>query len=181
MLDLSQQYVKRMPDIEDVDYSFGTSENNPGYLLWQVSTLWQRRLNQVLTPFNLSHAQFVLMAGLHQMAEKTNAEVTQAALALFSGIDPMTTSKAVRLLESKGYVARKDSAVDHRAHALELTGEGRDILARAQEKVGKSEHQFFAALAKEKRILKFIKFHSLLLAAWKTEEDKAKKVESVVF
>ena len=46
------------------DFSFKQIEDSPGFLLWQVSTLWHRGINNALDGIEITHPQFILLARL---------------------------------------------------------------------------------------------------------------------
>lgn len=117
-----------------------------GYLLWQAVNRWQRRQKKVLQPFGLTPVQFLLLAGLSELADAEGAPVTQAALARHCRTDPMMTSQVLRVLQGQGLVVRRSHDGDGRAVALTITGDGRALVRRAIEAVAKSDDTFFAAL-----------------------------------
>lgn len=117
-----------------------------GYLLWQAVNRWQRRQKKALQPFGLTPVQFLLLAGLTELAEAAGAPVTQAALARHCRTDPMMTSQVLRALQAQALVARRAHDGDGRAVALTPTEAGRSLSLRAVAAVAKSDDAFFAAL-----------------------------------
>ncbi len=117
-----------------------------GYLLWQAVNRWQRRQKKALQPFGLTPVQFLLLAGLGELANSVSGPVTQAALARHCGTDPMMTSQVLRVLQGQDLVARRSHDGDGRAVALTVTAAGRALARRAVEAVAKSDDAFFAAL-----------------------------------
>lgn len=120
-----------------------------GYLLWQAVNRWQRRQKKTLQPFGLTPVQFLLLAGLGELADATGGPVTQVALARHCGTDPMMTSQVLRVLEGQELVARRSHDGDGRAVALAITASGRALVRRAIEAVAKSDDAFFAALGED--------------------------------
>ncbi|BBK29775.1 putative HTH-type transcriptional regulator YdcH [Allostella humosa] len=120
-----------------------------GFVLWQVSNLWQRNMRRALSPFGLTHVQFGLLAGLAAMERDCGGVVTQVDLAAFCHVDPMMTSQVLRTLEAAGYVARAPHPTDTRAKCPTLTASGAAILARAAPEVALSERAFFAMAGKK--------------------------------
>jgi MarR family transcriptional regulator, organic hydroperoxide resistance regulator len=120
-------------------------ENSPGFLLWQVTNQWQRRLRATLDPLGLTHVQFVLLAGLAWLEHKEGS-VSQARLAQFCKTDTMMTSQVVRALEKAGLVVRGASTKDGRAKVLAVTDAGAERLNRAMPAVLAADAGFFAAL-----------------------------------
>lgn len=120
-------------------------ENSPGFLLWQVTNLWQRRLRARLEGVGLTHVQFVLLAGLAWL-EGREGSVSQSRLAQFCRTDAMMTSQVVRALESAGLVRRSANAKDGRAKALGVTDAGADVLNKAMPAVLETDSAFFGTL-----------------------------------
>src|SRR5262249_15030206 len=60
---------------------FTTPEQSPGFLLWRATLAWQRRMRSVLTPHDLTHVQFVLLASLWWLEDHDDQPPTQARLA----------------------------------------------------------------------------------------------------
>src|SRR3546814_15453085 len=59
-------------------------ENSPGFLLWQVTNQWQRRLRATLEPLGLTHVQFVLLAGLRSEERRVGKEWVSTCRARWS-------------------------------------------------------------------------------------------------
>jgi MarR family transcriptional regulator, organic hydroperoxide resistance regulator len=48
--------------MSNLPFGFDRPEDSHGFLLWQTTMIWQRQIKQALEPYNISHAQFVIMA-----------------------------------------------------------------------------------------------------------------------
>jgi DNA-binding MarR family transcriptional regulator len=120
-------------------------DQNPGHLLWQVSSLWQRRQRAALAPLGLTHVQFALLSGALHLA-RAGGPPTQARLAAHARADVMATSKAVRALEARGLVRREEEPADTRAWRVLVTPAGRALAERALEASEAADAAFFAAL-----------------------------------
>lgn len=126
---------------------FGSAEESPGLLLWQVTNRWQAAQRAALKPYGLTHVQFVLLASLTWLqGAGGGAPVTQRALADQAATDPMMTSQVLRALEARELVTRLPHPQDARARALAPTEEGRDLANRAVAAVEDCDARFFAAL-----------------------------------
>ena len=97
-----------------------------GLLFWQSSMLWQRKIKQILQPYNLTHTQFVILAVIEELSEQEVC-ITQKKISDFSMIDVMTVSSTVRLLEKKGLIYRLPHKTDTRANSISNTEEGIDV------------------------------------------------------
>ena len=129
----------------DNTFSVAKAEDSPGFLLWQVTSLWQREIKKALQPFDLTHSQFVLLASIHWLTLQKK-EVTQIILSEHSKIDPMTTSQVLRTLATKGIVSRAEHSTDTRAKTVVLTDKGKKLVKPAVNAVEKCDREFFAPL-----------------------------------
>ena len=108
----------------------GGPADSPGFLLWHATLSWQRKINAVLVPLDLTHVQFVLLAcawWLDQRSETPN----QQALARQAGVDVKMTSQVLRTLEGKGLLRRQVNPADSRARQLRPTAAGTKLAQRA--------------------------------------------------
>jgi len=126
-------------------FGYGQTEESPGFLLWQVSNLWQRRIKRALDPMDLTHVQFMLLAGIYYLHSRGET-VTQIRLAGHAGTDKMMTSNVVRTLEKKGLIVRQEHPTDSRAKMLEITQKGRELLKEAVPVVEETDRLFFDEL-----------------------------------
>ena len=131
----------------DNTFSVAKAEDSSGFLLWQVTNLWQREIRKALEKHDLTHAQFVLMASVHWLSLHEQ-EVTQIVLSAHTKIDPMTTSTVLRTLQSKGLIQRAEHQTDTRAKTVVLTELGKKIIKQAVKTVEAFDHSFFATLGK---------------------------------
>ncbi len=126
-------------------FSVEKAEESSGFLLWQVTNLWQREIKKALEPFGLTHSQFVLMASIHWLTLQ-NENVTQILLSSHTKIDPMTTSTVLRTLQTKGLLQRQEHLTDTRAKTVGLTDGGKKIIKQAVKTVESFDKTFFATL-----------------------------------
>jgi DNA-binding MarR family transcriptional regulator len=91
---------------------------------------WQAAVDRAVTPFELTHAQYSLLASLRGLT-RTGEKPSQRELADFTGLDPIFVSKLIRTLEQKGLVERGPNPADTRAVELSLTTRGTQLVDRA--------------------------------------------------
>jgi MarR family transcriptional regulator, organic hydroperoxide resistance regulator len=127
------------------DFQVNHKDESTGFLLWQVTNLWQREIKKSLEQFDLTHSQFVLLASVLWLSA-TEDSVTQIALSQHTKIDPMTTSTVLRTLQAKGLLARQEHPTDTRAKTIHLTKEGERIVKKAVKTVEKFDADFFASI-----------------------------------
>ena len=130
---------------KEIEFQFKTPNDSPGYLLGQLTMLWQRKLKKVLDPLDLTQTQFVLLAALGWLS-KTNSEVTQIDIANQSNTDRMMVSKVLRTLQEKGFVTRQEHETDTRAKTIRLTPDGENVLQKGLVEVENADKIFFASL-----------------------------------
>ncbi|MCB0570778.1 MAG: MarR family transcriptional regulator [Phaeodactylibacter sp.] len=129
----------------DLKFHFEKPEDSPGFLLWQLSMLWQRRIREVLAELELTHTQFVLLATLGWL-KQNKEDVTQKEVAEHARVDKMMASKVLRSLESRNLLAREAHPSDTRAKMLSLTAQGAQALQQALQRVEAADRRFFAPL-----------------------------------
>lgn len=135
--------------MRDFELKLGAeAETIPGFLLWQVSKLWQRHLTLALQDLKLPSTQAVILANVLRFTEE-GRPVTQAGLAEVAKVDRMTASQSLQSLELKGYVTRKTSPRDRRANRVSLTTEGRRVALEAIKRLAATHTAFFSPLAGE--------------------------------
>lgn len=132
--------------MQSVKFKHETAEASTGFVFWQVSMLWQRAIVSVLRPYDLTHAQFVLLAGTGWLMKTSDEPISQVLLAAQAKTDIMMTSKVVRTLMDKKLLQRVDHPTDSRAYALRLTVAGAKLLQGALQAVEEVDEQFFADL-----------------------------------
>lgn len=130
--------------IVKMDYS-ENAERIPGFLLWQVSKLWQRHLNSVLGDLGVSSTQAIILGNIVRMAGQ-NKEATQVLLSEVTKVDPMTTSQALRTLEKKKLVRRVASKDDKRAYCVKATAKGVEVTSEALDRMIEAHLSFFKPL-----------------------------------
>lgn len=124
---------------------FEGPEQSPGFLLWQVSSLWRRQIEAALSPLGLTHPQFVLLASLGWMT-RGGKTVSQVELARYAKTDIAMTSQILRTLEKKGFLERKSSPSDERAKIPCLTPKGVALVEKAVPAVEEADRSFFKIL-----------------------------------
>jgi MarR family transcriptional regulator, organic hydroperoxide resistance regulator len=134
------------------DISFDYPDQSPGFLLWQVTNLWQKIQRKALAELNLTHVQCALLSGIGFL-EDLKETVNQAALSKHVRADVMMTSQVIRTLETKGLVQRERGISDPRAFSLSLTEKGRGLAREALKIVEQVDGRFFECINKNKKNL----------------------------
>ena len=111
----------------------------------RVYNKWHSIIKKELKKMNLTHPQFVVLASLAYLSQDSN-EVTQVMISKLSGIDVMTVSQILNLLEKNDFVKRKEHSRDTRAKAVILNKKGEETLQKAVPLVEKIDEIFFEKL-----------------------------------
>ena len=113
--------------MSNLPFGFDKPENSPGFLLWQTTMIWQRQIKKALEPYDISHAQFVIMATL-MWFEAHHYDTTQILIVNWSKLDKMTVSKSLKKLVALEYVNRIEHETDTRAKSVTLTEKGKEMV-----------------------------------------------------
>jgi MarR family transcriptional regulator, organic hydroperoxide resistance regulator len=130
------------------NFSFSSAEESTGFLLWQVTNLWQREIKKALEKYDLTHAQFVSLASIYWFSINKQ-EVTQVVLSNYTKIDPMTTSTLLRTMLVKKLIKREQHETDTRAKVVVLTEHGLKVTKQAIKVVEAFDKKFFGTLGRE--------------------------------
>jgi MarR family transcriptional regulator, organic hydroperoxide resistance regulator len=131
-------------------FSVEKPEDSLGFLLWKTTTSWQRLIKAALAEYEVSHAQFVIMATMRWFSE-TKQEPTQISIAHHSGLDKMTISKSLKKLAAMGIVSRAEDTRDTRAKIVVLTVKGNKLIEKLVAIVDDIDKKFFGVLNKSEQ------------------------------
>lgn len=115
--------------MSNLPFGFERPEDSPGFLLWQTTMIWQRQIKRALEPYDISHAQFVIMATL-MWFEAHHYDTTQILIVNWSKLDKMTVSTSLRKLVALGCVNRIEHKTDTRAKSVKLTEKGKKMVRK---------------------------------------------------
>ena len=139
--------MKRKPDDAGrmfAEVSLGAPDNAVGFVLWRVVHRYQREVDRVLSPTDLTHLQFTTLAMAAWLGQ-AGRQVTQAALAEAAEIHPMQVSQMLKALEAKDMVGRPRNPLDVRGKLVELTAKGVRALRDAMPLVIAVQDEMFGA------------------------------------
>jgi MarR family transcriptional regulator for hemolysin len=127
-------------------FKHAKADDSPGFLLWKLTALWQRKLGIVFDGFGITQTHYAILASLRWFEEQREP-TTQMLLARHARIEPMTLSKAFRRLENNGLVVREQHPEDSRAITVRLTAKGRKLTQQAIVAVEDADDEFFGRLS----------------------------------
>jgi|SRR5579862_3631102 len=142
-------------------FGFDQAEDSPGFLLWQTTVTWQRAIKKVLDPYDISHAQFVILA-ITMWFESKSREVSQSLIIRQSKLDKMTVSKALKKLVAEAYVKRIEHKEDTRAKSVLLTKKGKELVSKLIPMVEEIDEEFFGVVKKSERLILIKVLNSLV-------------------
>jgi len=115
----------------------------------RLSTLLERRLEEVLAPHSLTGGEFDVLAALRREGAPFRMTPTRLTATVLMTSGGMT--KRLAALEAAGLVRRVHDPADRRSRAVELTEAGRDLVERVLASRLKHEKRLLAGLRKRQR------------------------------
>ncbi|WP_292441563.1 MarR family transcriptional regulator [Methylophaga sp.] len=98
------------------------------YALYSTSGAVTQAYASLLSPFQLTYSQFVVMMGLWQQDA-----VSVTELGRFIGLSKATLTPMLKTLENRGYLQRNRVPGNERTMAITLTRQGRDFARQAEQ------------------------------------------------
>ncbi len=120
-----------------------------GYLFWQINMQWVRRVNQLMSQFDMTHTQLITLVATHWTSTKKD-EVIQQDLVDAIKIDRMLVSKMVKKNVEAGLLRKKSSESDSRVNVLEVTKAGLEKIMEVYPVMLTAEQEIYSSLG-EKR------------------------------
>lgn len=134
----------------DPAFGFEKPEHSTGFLLWQTMVIWQRLIKKALDPYDISHAQFVILANVLWF-EGMKQTPTQILIVRSTKLDKMTVSKSLKKLVAQGFIKRTEHKDDTRAKSVYLTAKGKNIISKIIPIVEKIDEEFFGVVNRNKQ------------------------------
>ena len=122
-----------------------------GLLFIKVYNKWENNLKRVLKLVGLTLPQFIVLTSLLFLSNREEY-VTQVDIARFTGMDVMTVSQIVRLLEKKDYIGRDQHPKDSRAKLVSVTNSGAEKVNQALPLVEGVDEEFFEKLSNDREV-----------------------------
>jgi DNA-binding MarR family transcriptional regulator len=135
------------------------NENRIGLLIWQTSNLWQSRLRNKISKYDISFNEYLIIETIYNLS-KYLTDISQVDIIKHSFIDKSVVSTKLTLLNRKKLI-KKMTPNDNRSNKLILTKEGINIIEKIIDDVIATESDFFSKLNQE--TFNFINSLKLLL------------------
>ena len=145
------------------------NENRIGLLIWQTSNLWQSKLRNKLSKYNISFNEYLIIETIYNLSD-SSTDISQVDIIKHSFIDKSVVSAKLTQLNRKKLI-KKMIPNDNRSNKLILTNEGIKIIEKIIGDIMSTESDFFSKLNQE--TFNFI--NSLKLLLGKKIRIKAKK------
>ena len=118
-----------------------------GHLLHRLASALRTDVTaEVLEPLGLTFPQYICMRLLSQRPGQSNAELAREVT-----VSPQAMNIVVRSLQERALVARPDSVSSGRSLPIELTREGRALLARTDDGIRAAEQRVLGTLSERDR------------------------------
>ena len=135
------------------------NENRIGLLIWQTSNLWQSRLRNKISKYNISFNEYLIIETIYNLS-KYLTDISQVDIVKHSFIDKSVVSAKLTQLNRKKLI-KKMTPNDNRSNKLILTKESINIIEKIIDDVIATESDFFSKLNQE--TFNFINSLKLLL------------------
>ena len=139
-----------------MEFSFKIKINAKKEKVWEYYAdinKWHSIIKKELKKLDITQPQFVVLTSLAYLLQEED-EVTQIMLSKISGIDVMTISQIINLLEKNDFIERKRHSKDTRANSVFLTLKGQNILEKAVPLVENIDDNFFNILAEKEQFFR---------------------------
>jgi DNA-binding MarR family transcriptional regulator len=117
-----------------------------GLLLARLGNEATARFRRSLRPLNLGAQQFIVLKQLQRMGP-----TSQTGLADALGIDYSNLAGVCAELYDRGLLERSRDEADRRRYVLDLTAEGSQLVADADNTIGSGEEEMLSALSEEEQ------------------------------
>lgn len=106
-----------------------------GFRFWQTFIKWQRQIDIVLAPLDLTQPNFSILAiigwQLQQSVSISNPYIRQKVIVEMSGMPKMQVSLILQRLKKSKLITLSAYPLDLREQQVKLTDEGLDVLRKA--------------------------------------------------
>jgi len=123
------------------------NENRIGLLIWQISNLWQSKIRNKISIFNISFNEYLVLETIYYLSEFLD-DISQVDIIKYSSIDKSVVSIKLTQLNKKKLI-KKMIPIDNRSNKLVLTKEGNNIIEQIIDDVVDTENVFFSKLNQE--------------------------------
>ena len=135
------------------------TENKIGLLIWRTSNLWQSKLRKILSPFDITINEYLILETLKYFINNNNY-IYQNEIANLTQIDIAVVSVKLKLLEKKKLISRSFK-YDNRKKIIKVLKSGEILIDKISPLIYSEEYKLFNKLNNES--FNFINSLKLLL------------------
>ncbi|MFM9941619.1 MAG: MarR family winged helix-turn-helix transcriptional regulator [Hyphomicrobiaceae bacterium] len=117
------------------------------HLLHRASQICSERFARTIGDSNLTPRQLIVLSIVD-----TDPGISQTAIVTATGIDRSTLADIVRRLVQRRLLTRRRSKIDARAYVINLTTEGRSVLATAAPMMARVDADMLAAIPAQHQV-----------------------------
>lgn len=138
-----------MTDENNINTEYPSPMDSPGFRFWQTFLNWQRRIDVVLAPYDLTQPSFSLLAISAWLSDESRKATQQRAvrqkiIVEMSRLSKMQVSQLLQRLNNSGLVTVEPYELDRRERLIELTEKGWSILRKTIVLVEATDREFLS-------------------------------------
>lgn len=138
-----------MTDENNINTEYPNPMDSPGFRFWQTFLNWQRRIDVVLAPYDLTQPSFSLLAISAWLSDESHKATQQRAvrqkiIVEMSRLSKMQVSQLLQRLSNSGLVTVEPYELDRRERLIELTEKGWSILRKTIVLVEATDREFLS-------------------------------------
>lgn len=118
------------------------ADGHLGYLLRQAGAAYRLRMERALADLGVTPPQFSVLTMLNAYPGISNADVARLSM-----LTPQTVSVIVANLERSDAIARRPHSVHGRIQHIDVTADGKKMLAQCRQRVQAIEQRLLAGLS----------------------------------
>jgi DNA-binding MarR family transcriptional regulator len=138
---------------ERYPFRFRNNEDNSGFLLWQVSYMWQQEQRRALLKYHdISQMDYVILSSIYWLMLNED-KITPTILSRHTKIEPVGVAQLLKSLEQRNLINRFCKEDSAKARFIEVTEAGINILKHAIITVETFDDRFFKIVGKKASVL----------------------------
>jgi len=115
--------------------------NGIAYLIGRLDHVLNRRIRDVLAPWDVTAAQYTALSVLNSHGQLSNAQLAERSM-----VSPQSANEMVKLMETRGWITRESAASHGRIINIRLTRKGETLLRQCDTAVVQVERALLAEL-----------------------------------
>jgi DNA-binding MarR family transcriptional regulator len=134
---------------QDFPFKFRENKDNSGFLLWQVSYMWQQEQRRTLLKYHdISQMDYIVLSSTYYLMIN-KVDVTPTILSKHTKIEPVGIAQLMRSLEKRNLIERYRLDNCGKSHFLKVSDKGIELLNKAIITVESFDDRFFKIVSKK--------------------------------